>query len=204
MMPRDGRNRRRRPLDQVLNPELPTSPQATATVRTGGGVTDPVDEVLSDDGGNGGGEENPWVNPFMEVYEATEAGALRRLDKRQEAMSKSFAHRGGYFGGKHAIAQGEMEAETGAYLDKLLAETQLGASERQYQDWQRGRSETMNLMNLLPLLLGTDTFQNIVQMPGQGKGGAVGNVLGAGAGSILGPMGGAIGSNIGGNIGGGK
>jgi hypothetical protein len=189
MPPRNGRNRRRRPIDEVLGGGLPTSPATTTT---------PVDEVLSDGGGETTTtEENPWVNPFMEVYEATEAGALRRLDKRQMEMSKKFAHRGGYFGGKHAIAQGEMEAETGAYLDQLLAQTSLGASERQYQDWQRARGETMNLMNLLPLLLGTESFENIVQMPGQDAGSMLGSLLGMGAGAFTGGLGSGLGTSMG-------
>ena len=207
MRPRERdrpRGRRRpSPVDTVLNPQLPTAPQTTTPTGEITGPVSPVDEVL------GGGEvtatpENPWVNPFMEVYEATEAGALRRLDKRQKAMQESFAHRGGYFGGKHAIAQGEMEAETGAYLDQLLAQTQLGASERQYEDWKFAEGQKMNLMNLIPLLLGTGTFENIVQMPGQGAGSMLGSLLGMGAGSVLGPMGGAVGSGIGENIVGGK
>lgn len=196
MMPRDGRQerRRRRPIDAVLGSPRPSSPQGSdysVGIPKGEEKLSPVDTVL------GGGEKNPWVNPFMEVYEATEAGALGRLDKRQKEMAEKFAHRGGYFGGKHAIAQGEMEAETGAYLDKLLAETSLGASERQYQDWQRARGETMGLMNILPLILGTESFQNIVQMPQQGKGGGMGNILGGVAGSVLGPAGAAIGSGLG-------
>lgn len=205
MIPRNGRQerRRRRPLDQILSPDLPTSPQTVGTTGQITGPVSPVDEVL------GGDEttatpENPWVNPFMEVYETTKAGAMRNLEEMQKSMSERFAHRGGYFGGKHAIAQGEMAAETGAYLDKLLAETSLGASEREYQDWVRGREETMNLANLIPTILGSETFQNIVQMPGQGKGGAAGNILGAGAGSFAGGAGSAIGSNVGGSIGGGK
>ena len=208
MMPRDGRNRRRRPIDQVLNPSLPTAPLTTgggerASIPGGEPSPAPIDTVLGG-GETTGGNENPWVNPFMEVYEATEAGALRRLDKRQKEMAEKFAHKGGYFGGEHAIAQGEMEAETGAYLDKLLAETSLGASERQYQDWQRGRGEIMSLLNLIPMLLGTETTMPFIQERGPGAGGILGSLLGAGAGSILGPMGGAIGSGIGGNIMGGK
>lgn len=201
-MPRgeDRFNRRRRPIDQVLSPDLPTSPVTTSTT---GQITGPIDEVLGG-GDNGGGETNPWVNPFMEVYETTKAGAMRNLEEMQKDMAERFAHKGGYFGGKHAIGQGEMAAETGAFLDQLLAQTSLGASERQYQDWQRARGETMNLMNLIPILLGAQTTTPFVQQPSQGKGGALGNIAGFGAGSVLGPMGGAIGSNIGGNIAGGK
>ncbi len=196
-MPRNGRNRRRRPLDTVLNPELPTSPQAGGGVGTTGNITGPVDEVLSDDGGNGGGEENPWVNPFMEVYEKTKAGALTNLADIQKQMGESFAHRGGYFGGKHAVAQGEVAARTGSYLDQLLAETELGASERQYEDWKRGREETMNLANLIPTLLNSELFQNIVQMPGGGIGEVLGTLLGTGAGAFAGGAGSAIGGNVG-------
>jgi len=206
MMPReDGRHGRRRPLDQILNPQLPTSPATPATggVGTTGGITSPVDEVLADDGGNGGGETNPWVNPFMEVYEATKTGALKNLGDIQKQMSEGFAHRGGYFGGKHAIAQADVASKTGTFLDKLLAETSLGASERQYEDWKRGRGEIMGLLNLIPTLLGTESFENIVSQPGQGKGGALGSLAGAGAGSVLGPMGATIGSETGSRIKGG-
>lgn len=206
MPSRNGRQerRRQRPIDAVLGP--PSQPASTPGPVTGS--DSPIDALLGEgvlgEGEVTASEENPWVNPFMEVYEATEAGALRRLDKRQKKMSESFAHRGGYFGGEHAIAQGEMEAETGSYLDKLLAETSLGASERQYEDWKFAESQKMGLMNLIPTLLGSETFQNIVQMPGQGKGGGVGNIAGGVAGSVLGPAGAAVGSGIGENIVGGK
>lgn len=186
MMPRDGRNRRRRPIDQLLSPDLPTSPATTATggVGTTGQITSPIDTVLDDTGGNGGDEANPWVNPFMEVYETTKAGALQNLEEMQKKMAESFAHRGGYFGGKHAIAQGEMAAETGTALDQLLAQTELGASERQYEDWKFAEGQKMNLMNLIPALLGTGTFENIVQMPGQSAGSMLGSILGMGAGGL--------------------
>ena len=184
---------RRRPLDQILNPELPTSPVTTdsGTVTGPGTITGPVtpiDEVLGDGDGDGG-DENPWVNPFMEVYEKTKAGALTNLADIQKQMSESFAHRGGYFGGKHAVSQGEVAARTGSYLDQLLAETELGATQMQYEDWKRGRSETMNLMNLIPLLLGSETFQNIIQMPGPGVGESIGDILGSFAGGVGGAVG---------------
>jgi len=185
----EDRRHRRRPLDRILNPQLPTSPATS---------TGPVDEVLGEDGGNGGGETNPWVNPFMEVYKKTKAGAMTNLADIQKQMGESFAHKGGYFGGKHAIAQGETAARTGTALDQLLAQTELGASERQYQDWQRAENQKMGLMNLIPMLLGTDTFQNIVQMPGQGAGSLIGSLLGIGAGSFAGGAGSAMGSNVGG------
>ena len=162
----------------------------------------PVDEVLGVDEAPVS-EENPWVNPFMEVYEKTKVGAMENLEEMQKSMAERFAHRGGYFGGKHAVAQGEMAAETGTALDQLLAQTELGASEKQYEDWKRARGETMGLMNLIPTLLGTESFQNIVQ-PGQEKGGGLGSLAGGAAGSVLGPMGGAVGSGIGEKIVGGK
>ena len=180
---------RKRPLDQILNPELPTSPQATETIGTIDTITDPIEEVL----GNGD-DENPWVNPFMEVYEATKAGALTNLADIQSQIGKSFAHRGGYFGGKHSITQGEVAARTGSYLDQLLAETQLGASEREYEDWKRARGETMNLANLIPLLLGTDTFENIVSEAGPG----VAELLAGIAGNYAGGAGASKGSVPGG------
>lgn len=194
---------RKRPLDQILNPELPTSPQATETIGTIDTITDPIEEVLGSGDGSGD-DENPWVNPFMEVYERTKAGALTNLADIQSQIGKSFAHRGGYFGGTHAIAQGDVAAKTGSYLDQLLAETQLGATEKEYEEWVRARGETLSIANLIPMLLNSETFQNIVQMPGQGKGGALGSLAGAGAGSVLGPMGATIGSGVGENIMGGK
>ena len=204
MMPREDRRQgRKRPLDQILNPQLPTSP-ATGGVGTTGQITGPVDEVLADDGGNGGGETNPWVNPFMEVYETTKAGSLQNLEEMQKKMAESFAHKGGYFGGKHAISQSDVATKTGTFLDQLLAETELGATKMQYEDWKRAEDQKMNLLNIIPLLLGTESFENIVSQPGQGKGGALGSLAGAGAGSILGPMGGAVGSGMGENIMGGK
>lgn len=201
MPPRNGRQerRRQRPIDAVLNPQLPALPQTTGTVTSPGTITGPVspiDEVLG-----GGevttGEENPWVNPFMEVYEKTKTGAMANLADIQKQMSESFAHRGGYFGGKHAISQANVATKTGTFLDQLLAETELGASERQYEDWKFAEGQKMNLMNLLPLLLGTNTFENLVPMLGQGKGGAAGSAAGGLLGSFLGPVGTAAGTAAG-------
>ena len=202
MPSRNGRQerRRQRPIDAVLGP--PSQPASTPGPVTGS--DSPIDALLGEgvlgEGEAIASEENPWVNPFMEVYEKTKVGALENLADIQKQMGESFAHHGGYFGGKHAIAQGETAARTGTYLDQLLAETELGASERQYEDWKFAESQKMGLMNLIPTLLGSETFQNIVQMPGQGKGGGLGNIAGGAAGSVLGPMGGAIGSDLGGKV----
>jgi len=140
-------------------------------------------EALLGGGEAPAGEENPWRNPFMEVYEKTKVGALENLADIQKQMGESFAHRGGYFGGKHAISQGKVAAETGTALDQLLAETELGASERQYEDWKRAENQKMGLLGLIPTLLGTEGFENIVQMPGQSKGGGLGSLAGGAAGS---------------------
>jgi hypothetical protein len=52
-------------------------------------------------------------------------------------------------------------------------------------------------MNLIPALLGTGTFENIVQMPGMGAGGLLGNLLGTGAGAFTGGLGTGLGEKIG-------
>ena len=201
---------RKRPIDDLLGP------QENFKVRTPSQSFSPVDKVLGGKGGGGkeGNRGDPWggtvtsfrpgPDPYMDVYKTAKAGAMTNLEEMQMKMAESFAHKGGYFGGTHAIAQGEMAAETGAYLDQLLAETSLEASKRKEADWLRAREETMSLANLIPTLLNTELFQTIVQQPGQGKGGGLGTIAGGAAGSVLGPMGGAIGSGIGENIVGGK
>jgi len=188
MPARNGRNRRRRPLDQILNPQLPTSPLTTGdggqvSIPGGEPPLTPLDDVLDDTGGNGGGVEDPWINPFMEVYETTEVAAMKRLEEMQKSMAESFAHRGGYFGGKHAIAQGEMAAKTGSYLDQLLAETKMGATEKSYEAWRESRGEFMNLISLIPSLIGSETFENIIQMPGKEWLGDLAKAGGAAAGA---------------------
>ena len=210
-MPNYMEPRRRRPIDDLLDPGflpgdgdyqqrprrhrpvpfLPPTTVVPATPATTTAATTPATATE---------EESPWVNPFMEVYETTEAGAMERLRKMQDEMAKRFAHRGGYFGGRHAISQAEMAEETGRSLDQLLAQVSLGATEQQYEDWLRGRQEMMSLVSLIPALLGTQTTTPIVEMPQQGAGGLLGNLLGFGAGSFLGPMGGAAGAEIGGRI----
>lgn len=184
------RGERRRLGDDLLGrggsrvgPSGPVTPQPTS----------PVDAVL----GGGEAETSPWVNPFMEVYETTKAGAMQNLEEMQKGMAERFAHRGGYFGGKHAIGQAEMATKTGTALDELLAKTSLGASEREYQDWLRARGEQFAPLDMLGMLLGQDTFENIVQQPGQGKGGGAGSTLGSLAGSFLGPLGAAAGGAAG-------
>ncbi len=157
----------------------------------------PLDEVLNGgngdevlDGGNGDeSEENPYLDQFMEVYEATKVGELANLADIQKQMSESFAHKGGYFGGKHAIAQSNLAAKSKNYLDQLLAETQLDASERQYEDWKRAREETMNLANLIPLLLDTEMFENIVSEAGPGASELLAGILGEYAGGVGGGKG---------------
>ena len=120
--------------------------------------TGPLDDIL--------GPESPWLNPFMEVYETTKEGAMTNLEEQQMLLAKKFAHRGGYFGGEHAVAQSKLAAETGQFLDKLLAEVSLGATEAEYKEWVRARGEFMSLVNILPVLLGTESFQNIIGQEG--------------------------------------
>lgn len=198
---------RRRPIDDLLGPQSTFAPKArgigsrkpkegqTGFRNLKQGQT-PVDAVL------GGGEapvseENPWTNPFMEVYETTKAGAMTNLEEMQKSMAEKFAHRGGYFGGKHAIGQAEMATKTGTALDQLLSQTALGAEQMQYEDWKRAEAQKMNLMNLIPLLLGTETSENIVQMPGQGTSSMFGNLLGMGAGAFTGGLGSGLGTSMG-------
>jgi len=115
---------------------------------------DVIDDVLED--------ESPWVNPFMKVYETTKEGAMTNLEEQQMLLAKKFAHHGGYFGGEHAVSQSKLAAETGQFLDKLLAEVSLGATEAEYKEWVRARGEFMSLVNILPVLLGTESFQNLI------------------------------------------
>lgn len=120
------------------------------------GVTTPMDTILDTD------RISPWTSPFMEVYETTKAGAMKNLEEMQKDMAERFAHRGGYFGGKHAIGQAELGEKTGTALDQLLSQVSLGASEREYQDWLRARQETMMPFNMISNLLGAQTTQPLV------------------------------------------
>ena len=120
------------------------------------GTTTPMDTILDTE------RINPWTNPFMEVYETTKAGAMKNLEEMQKAMSERFAHRGGYFGGKHAISQAELGEKTGTALDQLLSQVSLGASEREYQDWLRARQETMMPFSMISPLLGAQTTQPLI------------------------------------------
>lgn len=156
---------RAQPLDRILNPRgrragTPGAPQEPSTV-------------------------NPWVNPFMEVYETTKTGAMKNLEEMQKDMAERFAHRGGYFGGEHAIGQAEMATKTGTALDQLLAKTSLGASERAYQDWLRARQETMMPFNMISPLLGQQTTQPLItQQPSSW--GAIASAIGPALGAAIG------------------
>ena len=157
------------PLDKILNPVAPKIPGTTTQPGMPGTPQEPS-------------TVNPWVNPFMEVYETTKTGAMKNLEEMQKSMSERFAHRGGYFGGKHSIAQAELGEKTGTALDQLLAQTSLGASERAYQDWVRARQETMMPFNMISPLLGAQTTQPLItqsQSPWGGIASAIGPALGA-------------------------
>lgn len=193
------------PLDKILNAPLPTMPgtatslqpkigtagplmpgtpqvpptggiTGVATPRTGPPPSSLLDAML------GGGEvtpppENPWTNPFMEVYETTKAGGMQNLEEMQKDMAERFAHRGGYFGGKHAISQAKLAEKTGTSLDQLLSQVSLGASERAYQDWLRARQETMMPFNMISPLLGQQTTQPLITQD-QGPWGAIASAIG--------------------------
>ena len=86
-MPRDGRNRRRRPIDRILEPSKPSLPQEPdypTSIPKGEGKISPIDTVLGGGstrwqpeqpgpgqqlqfGSGKGASKNPWENPFMEV-----------------------------------------------------------------------------------------------------------------------------------------
>ena len=177
---------------------------------------------------------------------------MQNLADLQKQMGESFAHRGGYFGGQHALAQAKLAERTASPLNQLLGQLNLqgfqgdvankmaaagglgglagtqrgiessllgdimgggqmltqrelqnrelyqGASDRAYQDWTRARQERMAPMNLISGLLGTQTTQPVVQMPGQSSGGLLGNLLGTGLGAFTGGVGGGLGSALGG------
>jgi len=139
----------------TIAPPGPITPPITEPITT------PTDAVLADTGEY----ESPWVNPFMEVYETTKTGAMKNLEEMQKDMAERFAHRGGYFGGQHALAQSKLAERTGTALDQLLAKTSLGASEREYQDWLRARQETMSPLNMILNLLGVGGNVPVVTEP---------------------------------------
>ncbi len=77
-------------------------------------------------GGILGGELSPDAEKFkMGVYDSTKNEAMKTLDESQKALAEEFAQRGGYFGGKHAVAQGRLAADTGSQLAKVLADLDL-------------------------------------------------------------------------------
>lgn len=68
------------------------------------------------------GEFAPQGEQFRsDVYGATQTGAMENLKKMQDMMAENFAQRGGYFGGKHGIAQAELGRGVGSDLSQLLA-----------------------------------------------------------------------------------
>jgi len=72
------------------------------------------------------GEYSPLGDLFRKgVYETTEAGAMETLEKLQKGMAEKFAHRGGYFGGEHAMSQAELARGTGTDLNQILANLML-------------------------------------------------------------------------------
>jgi len=68
------------------------------------------------------GEFGPQGQQFQQdVYGATKTGAMQNLADMQDMMAERFSHRGGYFGGKHGVAQSDLARKTGSGLDQLLA-----------------------------------------------------------------------------------
>jgi hypothetical protein len=132
------------------------------------------EEVLARFGypvGGYGAESQKYISG---VYDPTKTEALRNLESSQQKMATQFGHRGGYFGGAHAIGQGEMATGTQNALSQLLGGMQqqaykediglkTSAYDKAYQDWVRARSETMAPLNLLPTMLGKQTMENVVQ-----------------------------------------
>lgn len=77
-----------------------------------------------------GGAYGPTGEKFRtDVYKATETEAMKRLTDLQDIIANRFVNTGGFFGGKHAIAQGKAAADIGTSLDKLLAELNLAGFE---------------------------------------------------------------------------
>lgn len=98
------------------------------------------------------GALSPYSEPFRkQVYEATREEALANLERMQKEMARRFAHTGGYFGGKHALAQAELARGTGLDLAKLLAELNLRGLE---QDVASRFQAGTGLSGLAPLLTG--------------------------------------------------
>ena len=74
-----------------------------------------------------GGEFAPQGQAFREaVYQPVEERALTNLERASKGLGERFAHRGGFFGGKHAIAQGEMGERVLSSLSEVLANLNLG------------------------------------------------------------------------------
>lgn len=69
------------------------------------------------------GEFSPQGQMYRDqVYDATKNQVMQDLLEQQKLMSENFSHRGGYFGGQHAMAQGKMGADTMSNLTRQLAD----------------------------------------------------------------------------------
>jgi hypothetical protein len=153
-------------LSQALGQPATATPAATPAASE--------EDVLARFGypvGGYGAESQKYISG---VYDPTKTEALRNLESSQQKMATQFGHRGGYFGGAHAIGQGEMATRTQNALSQLLGGMQqqaykediglkTSAYDKAYQDWVRARSETMAPLNLLPTMLGKQTTENVVQ-----------------------------------------
>jgi len=72
------------------------------------------------------GEYGPEGEAYRrDVYESTKTGAMQSLEDMQQQMAESFAQRGGYFGGHHAMAQSMLGERVGTSLNEILANLNL-------------------------------------------------------------------------------
>lgn len=72
------------------------------------------------------GAYSPYGEYFRrKVYEPTKEEAFVNLERAQKEMARKFASQGGYFGGKHALAEAELARGTISDLNRLLAELEL-------------------------------------------------------------------------------
>lgn len=104
-----------------------------------------------------------------QVYEPTREEALLNLERAQKEMARKFASKGGYFGGRHALAEAELARGTLSDLNRLLGELQL---EGHKEDISTRFAGARGLEGITPTLRGLewqDVF-NLLQTGGRERG----------------------------------
>lgn len=109
-----------------------------------------------------GGEFAPQGQAFREqVYRPVEERAFTNLERAQNMLGERFAHRGGFFGGRHAIAQGEMAAQTLNPLSQILTNLNLSGFQGDIASRMEGAAG-LESMGRTQQAIGGDILGNIM------------------------------------------